>query len=77
MFEPRCGVKSYISFGCGHARNEAQVTFYRCSLPEKHDGPHHDLGQGYTWPTEAMVEAEMFELRLRTSASVHPETEPK
>lgn len=70
MFEPRCDVRSYMTFGCGHARNEAQVTFYKCSLPENHDGAHHDRGQGYTWPTAAMEDAELAELRARIRTDV-------
>lgn len=37
MFEVRCGKKEHIQFGCGHARNNAQITFYQCTLPKGHD----------------------------------------
>lgn len=63
MFEPRCGVKEYIQFGCGHARLNAQITFHECKLPVGHDGDeHHDTLTDHRWLTREAEDRQFAEL---------------
>ena len=65
MFEPRCNARRDLTFGCGTSRQRAQITFWKCGLPDGHEGPHHDALVGETWPTPEEIEDKLILARLR------------